>query len=146
MEECSNVSALARELGIRRKFLYQWRAQARQAERIATAPAPAFDPETQQLRQRIAELERLAGCQAAELDFFKGALRRVEARRRAARLARAPALPARGKNAEFEKSGDCHLFASRSISVLSIPCKARKGWLSPLFSAAGLLPRAATEP
>jgi hypothetical protein len=33
------------------------------------------------LRKRVAELEQLVGRQAAEIDFFKGALRRVEARR-----------------------------------------------------------------
>jgi len=74
MERCANVSALARELGIRRKFLYQWRDEAR----AVAAEAPACDPEKEGLQRRVTELERLVGRQAAEIDFFKGALRRVE--------------------------------------------------------------------
>ncbi|MGZ3378082.1 MAG: hypothetical protein ACXU8S_15930, partial [Phenylobacterium sp.] len=34
-------------------------------------------------RRRIAQLERKLGQQAFEIDFFKGALRRIEASRRA---------------------------------------------------------------
>ena len=89
MEQCSNVSALARELGIRRKFLYQWRDEARGIQSGGAAEVPAADGEQerlqqrvqQRLQQRVVELERLVGRQAAELDFFKGALLRVEARR-----------------------------------------------------------------
>lgn len=87
METCRNVSALARELGIRRKFLYQWRDQVMAASgegRPMSAP-PAVDAsrdaERERLRRKVTELEQLAGRQAAELDFFKGALRRVEERR-----------------------------------------------------------------
>ncbi len=72
MEGCLNVAALARELGVRRKWLYQWRDEA---------DAAAGEPESHRLRRRVAELERLVGQQAAELDFFRGALRRVEAQR-----------------------------------------------------------------
>jgi hypothetical protein len=39
------------------------------------------DPEKEKLERRVVELEQLIGRQAAELDFFKGALRRVEAQR-----------------------------------------------------------------
>ena len=77
MVDCENVSALARELGIARKFLYLWRDEARAAKTM-----PAADAEKEKLRKRVGELERLVGRQAAELDFFKGALQRVEGRRR----------------------------------------------------------------
>jgi hypothetical protein len=39
------------------------------------------DREKEQLRKRVAELEQLVGRQTAEIDFFKGALRRIEERR-----------------------------------------------------------------
>ena len=88
LKSCSNVSELARELGIRRKWLYKWRNQARaKAGRSggdAKFPAPAEtvrEPENGALRQRLADLERLVGRQTAEIDFFRRALRRVEDRR-----------------------------------------------------------------
>jgi transposase-like protein len=88
LKSCSSVSGLARELGIRRKWLYEWRnqAQAKAAEasegtRVSAPAEPASDREREALRQRVAELEQLIGRQAAEIDFFRGALRRVEERR-----------------------------------------------------------------
>ena len=111
MEAGENVSALARELGVRRKYLYQWRDRFRaggpmalrtrgrptKAEVLAmrsgeaallpaSAPVmPASVPpdELTQARRRIAELERKVGQQQVELDFFRAALRQVgEARQR----------------------------------------------------------------
>ena len=88
LKSCSNVSELARELGIRRKWLYKWRNQARaKAGRTggdAQSPVPVEavrEPENGALRQRLADLERLVGRQTAEIDFFRRALRRVEDRR-----------------------------------------------------------------
>lgn len=79
MAVCTNVSELARQLGIRRKHLYAWRDRARAAERAGLTNLP--DPEIVRLEKRVAELERLAGRQAAEIDFFKGALRKIKERR-----------------------------------------------------------------
>ncbi len=88
LKSCTNVSELARQLGIRRKWLYKWRNQARaKAARgggDAQSPAPVAavrEPENGALRQRVADLERLVGRQTAEIDFFRNALRRVEDRR-----------------------------------------------------------------
>lgn len=88
LKSCSSVSGLARELGIRRKWLYKWRNQARAKPGgtggDAKLPAPAEavrEPENGALRQRVADLERLVGRQTAEIDFFRRALRRVEDRR-----------------------------------------------------------------
>jgi hypothetical protein len=83
MKTCSSVAALARELGIRRKRLYQWRAEAEQ-RRPATDPAKPVDSRDRQiarLEKRTKELEQLIGRQTAEIDFFKGALRKIKARR-----------------------------------------------------------------
>lgn len=88
LKSCSNVSELARELGIRRKWLYKWRNQAQakagrtDAGAKSRAPAEAVrEPGNGALRQRLADLERLVGRQTAEIDFFRNALRRVEDRR-----------------------------------------------------------------
>jgi len=109
-----NVSALCRELGIKRKLIYQWRDRFRQGGPLALrsrgrptkaevlamrpggelappagdagAPEPMPPPEPPDelalARARIAALERKVGQQQVELDFFKGALRRIEASRR----------------------------------------------------------------
>jgi transposase len=92
-----NVSALSRELGVRRKLLYQWRDTVRRGgvaalrgvgrppagERLAAtverervaAPAGVAEPdELTRAQQRIAALERKIGQQALELDFFGQAL------------------------------------------------------------------------
>ena len=88
LKSCSSVTGLAKELGIRRKWLYEWRNQARatpaRAAGGAELAAPveaARDAESEALRQRVADLERLVGRQAVEIDFFRGALRRVKERR-----------------------------------------------------------------
>jgi transposase len=104
------VSALARELGIRRKYLYQWRERLRaggpealrargrptKAEALAIQAyragsrlddavrivAPPPDDALSKAERRIADLERKIGRQQVELDFFQRALRQVgEARR-----------------------------------------------------------------
>jgi transposase len=102
-----NVSALARELGFRRKLLYKWREQFRaggpQALRTrgrprkvtptmaaapvsqgppASAQAPPAVDDLAKAKRRIAELERKIGQQQLELDFFQQALRQVSGKRR----------------------------------------------------------------
>lgn len=74
----ANVSALARELGVRRKLLYEWRAALSGGRARGRPPEPPSGALTQ-ARRRIAELERTVGRQQMELDFFRRALRRVEA-------------------------------------------------------------------
>ena len=84
MKTCSNVTELARQLGIRRKWLYYWRDEAsgRVSEPRATGESkPATSSEDRE-KKRIAELERLVARQALEIDFFKGALLRIEGKRR----------------------------------------------------------------
>ena len=97
-----NVSALARELKLRRKLLYAWRDRFRSggAEALRTrgrprkvvglvaaaAAAPAArgaaSDDLEQARRQIAALERKVGQQQLELDFFRQALRQVEGKRR----------------------------------------------------------------
>ena len=100
-----NVSALARELGVLRKCLYQWRDRYRlggaiavrsrgrptKAESVALRAAGVVPPVVRsglaaappldalaQAERRIAELERKVGRQELELDFFQRALRQIE--------------------------------------------------------------------
>ncbi len=89
MAECKNVSSLAKELGIRRKYLYVWRDQLKAGGLAALergpgrprgsgwvgACEPAPGPSAEQLR--IAELERLLGRKQLELDFLKRAFEQV---------------------------------------------------------------------
>lgn len=80
------ISALARELGVCRQRLYDWRNAMQagddqlrrpgRAKRTVAPPAQANDLAGAQ--RRVAELERRLGQQQLELDFFKEALRRVE--------------------------------------------------------------------
>jgi transposase len=78
-------AALERELGIRRKFLYEWKAAGKGSQ---SAPAPVEaapdpqQPEIERLQQKLAEFQQLAGRQAAELDFLAAALRSIKEGRR----------------------------------------------------------------
>jgi transposase len=87
------VSAVAEELGIRRKRLYVWKdryvelGEAGLAHRRGRPRKPALVAggseatvgrgELLAARKRIAELERKVGQQELELDFFDEALRRI---------------------------------------------------------------------
>jgi transposase len=96
-----NVSALSRELKVRRKDLYLWRDHFRsggpEALRsrgrprkvgpvapAATCPFAKTAPDAQldAARKRIAELERKIGQQQVDIDFFRRALRQVKGARR----------------------------------------------------------------
>src|SRR5215469_2733059 len=69
LKGCVNVSALARELGISRKWLYLWRDR----KPVPADPRSKGGRERDRLRKRVADLEQLTGQQAAQIDFFKGA-------------------------------------------------------------------------
>ena len=76
MKTCVNVTRLARELGIRRKWLYQWKEDAAGGQLSAPVEADSKG------ERKVKELEALVARQSLELDFFKGALQRIEERRR----------------------------------------------------------------
>lgn len=88
-----NVSALAREAGVPRKRLYEWRERFRTGGpdglRGPGRPPggyrlrkPVKRDELSEARARIAELERKIGQQQLELDFFQRALQQVDGLRR----------------------------------------------------------------
>jgi transposase-like protein len=79
LKSCRNATELAAELGIHRTQLYKWRDQM---EPIEDGPGPAANSGERELRKEIRELKRVLGEKVLEVDFFKGALQKVEARRR----------------------------------------------------------------
>ena len=93
-----NVSALSRELKVRRKDLYHWRNRFRSGgpealrhcgrprKTVLAAAWPvaetASDAQLDAARKQIADLERKVGQQQVDIDFFRQALRQVRGSRR----------------------------------------------------------------
>jgi transposase len=81
MEEAASIAALARTLGVRRKFLYLWKDQYEKGGEAALKRPPGRPPGSFYKQKqppgpspsqlRIAQLERLLGQKQAELDFLK---------------------------------------------------------------------------
>ena len=91
MKHCEDIGKLAVELGVSRGALYLWKRKGegkpsyRAAARQGT-PASAEDPQASTIREleaKVASLEGELGRRSLEASFFKGALRKVEALRRA---------------------------------------------------------------
>jgi transposase-like protein len=78
LKSCKNATELAAELGIHRTQLYKWRDQM---ESIDDGKGPPANSRERELRKEIGELKRVLGEKALEVDFFKGALQKVAARR-----------------------------------------------------------------
>ena len=79
MKQCNNIGALAQELDIHRRMLYRWRDQLDPA---AKSEEGSLQPSREaRLRQEVSELKRALADKTLEVDFFKGALQKVEARR-----------------------------------------------------------------
>ena len=76
MQGCHNVSALAKEVDVPRRLLYRWQMLL-QGRVAPIAPRyPGLEEENRQLKQLLAE-------RTLEVDFFKGALQKIAARRQA---------------------------------------------------------------
>jgi transposase-like protein len=78
MKTCGSVKTLAEELGIHRTVLYQWREQR---EAGGNESGSATGLMEQALRVEVAQWKQLLGEKTREVDFFKGALQKVKARR-----------------------------------------------------------------
>jgi transposase-like protein len=76
MKECDNIVALAKELGVSRRRLYKWKEQ--QGSGGEEIPA-AVQTYIGKLEQENNQLKRMMAEKALEVDFFKGALQKVEA-------------------------------------------------------------------
>lgn len=79
MKQCDDIVALSKELNIHRRLLYRWRDQLDPVEK-GEWPPPQNSREST-LRKEVSQLKRVLAEKTLELDFFKGALQKVEARR-----------------------------------------------------------------
>jgi transposase len=98
LEAGERIAAVSEELKIRRKLLYEWRAAYRKlgaaglnrkrgrkpgvarASPDAAPATPGALTDLARAQARIAELERKIGKQQMDLDFFREALRLIDAR------------------------------------------------------------------
>src|SRR5262245_36638209 len=76
LKSSGNVTALANELGVDRDLLYKWR-QRMEAREGKASPRVEFN----ERKDEIDELKRLLAEKTLEVDFFKGALQKIAARR-----------------------------------------------------------------
>jgi transposase len=80
LKTCDNIVALSKELGVHRRLLYKWRDQFAPFDEHAEEPATGSSPQAT-LRRKVHQLKRVLVDKTLEVDFFKGALQKVEARR-----------------------------------------------------------------
>ena len=95
LKRCENIVALSEELGVHRRLLYKWRDQLDPVE-IGDEPPPG-NPRESTLRKEVSQLKRLLAEKTLEVDFFRGALQKVEARRQKTAIS--------GEKASTTKSG-----------------------------------------
>ena len=79
LKACDNIVELSQELGVHRRLLYKWRDQFDPFE--PGEESPLGNSRESKLRKEINQLKRVLVDKTLELDFFKGALQKVEARR-----------------------------------------------------------------
>ena len=76
---CESIVALARELQVSRRQLYRWRDEL--DPEIPGMEAPGQDARASTLRKEANHLKRVLAEKTLEVDFFRSALQKVEARR-----------------------------------------------------------------
>jgi len=79
LKACDNIVELSQELGVHRRLLYKWRDQFDRFD--PSEESPPGNSRESTLRKEINQLKRVLVDKTLELDFFKGALQKVEARR-----------------------------------------------------------------
>ena len=77
MEVSKNLGLLAKELGISVRTLYHWKDKQLGRPKKIREPVPR----EKKLEDEIRQLKQSLANRALEVDFFKGALQRVKARR-----------------------------------------------------------------
>ena len=78
LKQSDNIVELAKELGIHRRMLYRWRDQLEPVEKSEGAPPKSREA---RLRHEVNQLKQALAEKTLEVDFFKGALQKIEARR-----------------------------------------------------------------
>jgi len=79
MKSCNNVVALGRELKVHWRLLYRWKAAAEAGAAARERKGPEYREAV--LREEINQLKVALADKAMEVDFFRGALRKIEALR-----------------------------------------------------------------
>ena len=79
LKTCDNIVALSRELGVHRRLLYKWRDQLDPIEE--SAGSLLHNSRELAIRKEVSQLKRVLADKVVEVDFFRGALQKVEARR-----------------------------------------------------------------
>ena len=80
MKKCDSVVALSRELKVHWRMLYRWKAAAEAAE--GARQQSASEQREATLREEITALKMALADKAMEVDFFRGALQKIEILRR----------------------------------------------------------------
>ena len=88
MKSAPNISKLAKALGIPRRTLYSWRDK-----QLAGVESRRVEPQTreQELEQTVRHLKEALAERTLDLDFFRGALQKIEGRRQPSSAVAGPA-------------------------------------------------------
>jgi putative transposase len=81
MNTCENIVRLSREIGVDRCLLYKWRHRLEPPDAQVGGAASTQNSRESTLRREISKLKRLLADRMVEVDFFKFALQKIEARR-----------------------------------------------------------------
>ena len=93
MQEAKDLCLLAKELGVHVRTLYRWKdIQLGRSKRVREP-----EPRERKLKEEIRRLKQSLANRTLEVDFFKGALQKVEALRQAS--------TGSGETASTSKSG-----------------------------------------
>ena len=96
MGSCGHIVALAAELGVARRQLYRWRDESDPEESAVDVLGPK-EARTSTLRKEVNHLKRVLAEKTLEVDFFKSALQKVEARRQQSRESGAQASTSKSR-------------------------------------------------
>jgi len=128
MNACENILRLSRELGVHRKLLYKWRDQVDPADADGEVTLPNSREST--LRKEISKLKRLLADKTVEVDFFRGALQKVEARRQKSDISGEKASTMKSKTrlqGSLSIERMCQLAQVSRAGFLSLPARAGAG-------------------
>ena len=81
MNACENITRLSRELGVSRGLLYTWRYRLEPPDAEVEGTVSTQNSRESRLRREVNKLKRLLADKTVEVDFFRGALQKDEARR-----------------------------------------------------------------
>jgi putative transposase len=81
MNACENIVRLSRDLGVCRTLLYKWRYRLEPENALPEGASSTKNCRESTLRREICKLKRLLADKTVEVDFFRSALQKVEARR-----------------------------------------------------------------